>query len=576
MNFWTGLILGIIIGWLVEWIIDWLFWRRDAADAFEQGELAEERIAETESNAVTLEEEWAGRLSSAEQEYEDRLRAVEAEWQSRLNLNEQQWHSQFTTLEADNSDLRSRLADMTAGATLAAAGVRELDDEEVALPVINEAVMEDESGMTALLDEDVDFDALAPAGSWAAGQASIEVGELPRLEQIDQEPAVDVSGEMAAFARREDDLTRIKGIGPRYANILTGGGINSFDDLAATTPDRLRDVIRPSPLQQINFDSWISQAAAYAGSREAHRGDDLTELEGIGPVYAGKLREAGIASFADLAAADETTLADIIRAPAWRKINYAEWIDQARLAAAGDDVALRNLQDRLFIQTGDNLGLIRGMGGRSEAALRAAGITSFSALAAATPQELDTVIREAGVRGAFDYEAWIGEAGARAAGKRVPSRRTRATHTVSCPQDLSAVTGIGPVLEERLYAAGIGSYWDLAETPAGELSAVLGAESLLGVDLEAIKASAMQLAVESRSIGRSWDGTPPDDFEVLPGIGEIYERRLYEAGICTYESLAANSAERLAAICQAPPMHAPDYTAWIATAAELSAAKRSG
>ena len=73
-----------------------------------------------------------------------------------------------------------------------------------------------------------------------------------------------------------------------------------------------------------------------------------------------------------------------------------------------------------------------------------------------------------------------------------------------------------------------------------------------------------------------WDGTPPDDFEVLPGIGEIYERRLYEAGICTYEALAATSPEQLTDICKAPPMRTPDYAAWIAMATDLAAARRSG
>ena len=67
---------------------------------------------------------------------------------------------------------------------------------------------------------------------------------------------------------------------------------------------------------------------------------------------------------------------------------------------------------------------------------------------------------------------------------------------------------------------------------------VLGDENAV-VDLAAIKADALRLANETDSAGRVWDGTPPDDFEILEGIGQIYERRLYSAGICSYESLAA-------------------------------------
>jgi len=151
------------------------------------------------------------------------------------------------------------------------------------------------------------------------------------------------------------------------------------------------------------------------------------------------------------------------------------------------------------------------------------------------------------------------------------TRRVKATYVVSCPQDLSAVPGVGSVFEQRLYAAGIGSYWQLAELPDAELATILDAGSFGGVDVAAIKAEAMRLAVSSNALGRAWDGTPPDDFEQLGGIGEIYERRLYEAGICTFASLAATSPERLAEICQAPAMRTPDYNTWIARAGELAA-----
>jgi predicted flap endonuclease-1-like 5' DNA nuclease len=301
----------------------------------------------------------------------------------------------------------------------------------------------------------------------------------------------------------------------------------------------------------------------------------LTELEGIGPVYAAKLREQGIVSFADLAAADEATLAGIISAPAWRRINYGDWIVQARLAAAGDRAGLEELQGQLFRRGEDNLGLIRGLGSRSVAALTAAGVVTFADLAAATPQDVESALRQAGVRGSYDYEAWISEAGVRAAGKRVSSGRPRTVYTVPCPQDLSAVTGIGPVLEERLYTAGIGSYWALAELPTDQLAIILDSR-LSQSDLEAIKSAAMRRAVETDSLGRTWNGTPPDDFDGLPGIGEVYERRLYDAGICTYDALAATAPERLAGICQAPPMRAPDYAQWVSIAANLAAARRSG
>ena len=54
-------------------------------------------------------------------------------------------------------------------------------------------------------------------------------------------------------------------------------------------------------------------------------GDDIEGVEGIGPTYADRLREAGIETTADLAAADVETLADTAEIPESRA---EEWLDQ--------------------------------------------------------------------------------------------------------------------------------------------------------------------------------------------------------------------------------------------------------
>ena len=173
------------------------------------------------------------------------------------------------------------------------------------------------------------------------------------------------------------------------------------------------------------------------------------------------------------------------------------------------------------------------------------------------------------------YEAWIDEAKLRAAGKRVKRTARGASVTtgvkVSCPQDLSRVKGIGSIYETKLYAVGIGTYWELSEIADVDLVRVLELQDFQTMDIVAAKADALALAEETDSVGRYWDGTPPDDFEKLEGIGEVYERRLYDAGICTFRGLSEVSAERLQEICQAPDWRRPDYAAWIAQAKRLIA-----
>ncbi len=55
--------------------------------------------------------------------------------------------------------------------------------------------------------------------------------------------------------------------------------------------------------------------------------DDLTEVVGVGPVFAERLRAAGIASFAELATASPARIAEIVGVPVTR---VADWPDQAR------------------------------------------------------------------------------------------------------------------------------------------------------------------------------------------------------------------------------------------------------
>ena len=54
--------------------------------------------------------------------------------------------------------------------------------------------------------------------------------------------------------------------------------------------------------------------------------DDLTEVKGIGPVFSARLAEAGITTFAGLAAADAAAIAETIGA---RDSQVEDWIGQA-------------------------------------------------------------------------------------------------------------------------------------------------------------------------------------------------------------------------------------------------------
>lgn len=77
--------------------------------------------------------------------------------------------------------------------------------------------------------------------------------------------------------------------------------------------------------------------------------DDLKKIEGIGPKIASLLNEAGIYTFAELAAADPDKIREILDAagPRYRIHDPGTWPQQAGLAAEGKWEELKTLQDEL-------------------------------------------------------------------------------------------------------------------------------------------------------------------------------------------------------------------------------------
>jgi hypothetical protein len=78
-----------------------------------------------------------------------------------------------------------------------------------------------------------------------------------------------------------------------------------------------------------------------------HADDDLVSLEGIGPKVAQVLKDGGITTFAELAAADIDKVQALLNAAGLQMMNPAGWIEQAKLAARGDAEGLKRLQEEL-------------------------------------------------------------------------------------------------------------------------------------------------------------------------------------------------------------------------------------
>jgi predicted flap endonuclease-1-like 5' DNA nuclease len=158
-----------------------------------------------------------------------------------------------------------------------------------------------------------------------------------------------------------------------------------------------------------------------------------------------------------------------------------------------DDISYAGVFDE------DNLQIVEGIGPKIEGLLKEAGINTWSALAAKSPEELNDVLTAAGPRYRIHNPAsWPKQAKLAANGKwkeliifqqfldagrenvgdkenpsKVAKLAMRILGFSNNPEDLTIVEGIGPKISELLKAAGIKNWSDLAAAEVSRLQEIL-------------------------------------------------------------------------------------------------------
>jgi predicted flap endonuclease-1-like 5' DNA nuclease len=62
------------------------------------------------------------------------------------------------------------------------------------------------------------------------------------------------------IVRRSDDLEKIKGIGPAFSQRLKEAGIHTFRELAASSPERIKQIVGAEELQDVDVETWLRMA----------------------------------------------------------------------------------------------------------------------------------------------------------------------------------------------------------------------------------------------------------------------------------------------------------------------------
>jgi predicted flap endonuclease-1-like 5' DNA nuclease len=257
MTVWTALILGLLLGWLVEWAIDWIYWRqRLQAEAAELANLRAQSArlrADIDAGAgsidrlkADLEAANAGlaAATAANQRLQVDLEAADgsiAQYKSELSVLD----SSISALQSERDRLRGDLEALRAGRAPADLGTAQDSGKQY---------------KTQLLSADP---ALFEAGAGVQLGGAEPAGANEQIEPLAPESASS-SLANAVGERRRDPLIDINGIGPVYAQRLLDAGIYTFEELAAQSPARLRELVGAKAWQEANTAAWIAEARRFA------------------------------------------------------------------------------------------------------------------------------------------------------------------------------------------------------------------------------------------------------------------------------------------------------------------------
>jgi predicted flap endonuclease-1-like 5' DNA nuclease len=312
-----------------------------------------------------------------------------------------------------------------------------------------------------------------------------------RLRAVLDGPSTDAAGPS------RDDLTLLDGIDAAVAQHLNAAGIRTFADLAEQDVLSLQALLAQAgwtfapgelmvwtALARLAAAGRLAEAAALQA--ELRPPDDLTQIVGIDTAVETLLRHNGIRTLADLGASDADHLQTILdsAAPevAYRLVDLLTWPRQARLLQAGRLAELGELQAQLRIgYRADDLTLIEGIGPAIQGLLFRQGIFTYAQLAATEANALRALLDAAGpdFRLANHPETWPQQAQLARDGRFEALRELQqallAGRPVAppAPDDLTRLEGIGPKIQQLLYAAGLTTYAALAQANVAQLRDLL-------------------------------------------------------------------------------------------------------
>jgi predicted flap endonuclease-1-like 5' DNA nuclease len=230
------------------------------------------------------------------------------------------------------------LPDMSVSGDLGSVSLPDVD-LSAELPKVDMPDMSVSGDLGSVSLPDVDLSAGLPKVDLPDMSVSGDLGSvsLPDVDLSAELPKVDMPdiALVSQIATEKDDLEAINGVGPVYRKRLNEAGIYTFAQLIACAPAYLRQVVKAKDWQDVDTPFWIEDAKMLMARKLEFKGDNLIDINGIGPVYQKRLNDAGIYTFAQLITYTPEYLHELVNAEEWQNVDTAFWIEEAKQFIAG-------------------------------------------------------------------------------------------------------------------------------------------------------------------------------------------------------------------------------------------------
>lgn len=155
-------------------------------------------------------------------------------------------------------------------------------------------------------------------------------------------PKKEAPKQTVAAATSKDDLTRLNGVGPKFAEELHKAGIATFEQISKLTKADMAEVAEKvdgvSAEQMEEFKEQAKTLYGYnkvldkTGTATAKEKNDLTAINGIGPVTEKELNEIGIFTYEQISklGAKEMEYLAGLSGVTKESIQSEEWVKQAK------------------------------------------------------------------------------------------------------------------------------------------------------------------------------------------------------------------------------------------------------